>query len=111
MSTRTTKVYSITMPPDLGRQAEQLAKQESRTMSELMREAFRRYQIEKAERQLLADPARAKRLAEFRKLLSELRNEAKQKGLDKINLREINAEVAAVRRKARVKKKSKQPAA
>ena len=54
MSTRTTKVYSITMPPEMGRQAEQLAKQESRTMSELMREAFRRYQIEKAERELLS---------------------------------------------------------
>ena len=35
---RTTKVYSITMPPDLARKAERLAKKESRTMSELMRE-------------------------------------------------------------------------
>lgn len=43
---RNTRVYSITMPPELGRQAERLAKQESRTMSELMREAFRRYQID-----------------------------------------------------------------
>jgi Arc/MetJ-type ribon-helix-helix transcriptional regulator len=41
---RTTKVYSITMPPDLARQAEALAKKENRTMSELMREALRRYQ-------------------------------------------------------------------
>ena len=113
MSTRTTKVYSITMPPDLGRQAERLAKQESRTMSELMREAFRRYQIEKAERELLADPTRANRLAEFRELLHELQNEAKRKGLDKMTLRDINAEVATVRRKASrgKKKKSRQPAA
>jgi len=44
------------MPPEMGKQAEQLAKRESRTMSELMREAFRRYQIEEAERRLLADP-------------------------------------------------------
>ena len=63
MSTRTTRVYSITMPPEMGRQAEQLAKRESRTMSELMREAFRRYQIEEAERRLLTDPMRSKRLA------------------------------------------------
>jgi predicted DNA-binding protein len=109
MSTRNTKVYSITMPPDLGHQAEQLAKQESRTMSELMREAFRRYQIEKAERELLADPTRPKRLAEFRRLLNELREEAKQKGLDKKSIRQINAEITAPR-SARHKKRSKQPA-
>ncbi len=41
---RNTKVYSITMPPDLAKQAERLAKKENRTMSELMREALRRYQ-------------------------------------------------------------------
>jgi predicted transcriptional regulator len=41
---RTTKVYSITMPPDLARQADALAKKENRTMSELVREALRRYQ-------------------------------------------------------------------
>jgi len=44
---RTTKVYSITMPPDLAKQAEALAKKENRTMSELMREALRRYQRER----------------------------------------------------------------
>ncbi len=41
---RTSKVYSITMPPEMGRRAERLARKENRTMSELMREAFRRYQ-------------------------------------------------------------------
>jgi predicted DNA-binding protein len=104
MSTRTTKVYSITMPPEMGRQAEQLAKQESRTMSELMREAFRRYQIEQAERRLLADPMRTKHLAELQRLVTELRQEAKQKGLDKISPRQIDAEIAAAR-KSRTKKK------
>ena len=39
MNMRTTKVYSITMPPDMAKQAERLAKKENRTMSELMREA------------------------------------------------------------------------
>ena len=32
------------MPPEMAQQAERLAKKENRTMSELMREAFRRYQ-------------------------------------------------------------------
>jgi predicted DNA-binding protein len=110
MSTRTTKVYSITMPPEMGRQAEQLAKQESRTMSELMREAFRRYQIEQAERRLLADPMRSKHLAELRRLVTELRQEAKQKGLDRVSLRRIDAEIATSRKSRTKKKGMKQPA-
>ena len=109
MSTRTTKVYSITMPPEMGKQAEQLAKRESRTMSELMREAFRRYQIEEAERRLLADPVRSKLLAEFRRVLGELRQEAKQTGLDKMTMREIDAEIAASRKSRSKKKGIKQP--
>jgi len=109
MSTRTTKVYSITMPPELGRQAEQLAKRESRTMSELMREAFRRYQIEEAERRLLSDPNRPKYLAEFGRLITELRQEAKETGLDKLTMREINAEIAAARKSRPRKKPPKQP--
>ena len=40
---RTTKVVSITMPPPLFEQAQALAKQENRTMSELVREALRQY--------------------------------------------------------------------
>ncbi len=111
MSTRTTKVYSITMPPEMARQAEQLAKRESRTMSELMREAFRRYQVEAAERGLMSDPLRSKRLAQFRSLLAELQREAKEKGLNKKSIREIDAEVAAVRKTRTRKKNSKRPAA
>jgi Arc/MetJ-type ribon-helix-helix transcriptional regulator len=42
---RTTKVVSITMPPPLFEAAQALAKQENRTMSELVREALRRYQF------------------------------------------------------------------
>jgi CopG family transcriptional regulator/antitoxin EndoAI len=44
---RTTKVVSITMPPPLFEAAQTLAKQENRTMSELVREALRRYQRER----------------------------------------------------------------
>jgi predicted DNA-binding protein len=108
---RTTKVYSITMPPEMGRQAEQLAKKESRTMSELMREAFRRYQIEEAERRLLSDPIRPKRLAELKRLVNELRREAKRKGLDRISMRPVDAEITAIRIARARKKPSKQPAA
>ena len=111
MGTRSTKVYSITMPPEMGRQAEQLAKRESRTMSELMRESFRRYQMEETERRLLSDPMRIKHLTEFRRLLDALRQEAKEGGLDKISMRQIDAEVAAARKARARKKTSKQPAA
>jgi CopG family transcriptional regulator/antitoxin EndoAI len=44
---RTTKVVSITLPPPLFEQAQALAKEENRTISELMREALRRYQSER----------------------------------------------------------------
>lgn len=44
---RTTKIISITLPPPLFEQAQALARQENRTMSELMREALRRYQRER----------------------------------------------------------------
>ena len=98
------------MPPEMGRQAEQLAKRESRTMSELMREAFRRYQIGEAERRLLSDPTRSKHLVALRQLVAELRQEAEQKGLDKITMREIEAEIAAVRKSRAKKKDAKQPA-
>ena len=65
MSTRTTRVYSITMPPEMGRRAEQLAKRENRTMSELMRETFRRYEIEEAERTFCCYFNAAKRTFRF----------------------------------------------
>jgi len=37
------QVVSITLPPNMVAEAKELARQEKRTMSELMREAFRRY--------------------------------------------------------------------
>ena len=47
---RTTKVVSITLPPPLFEQAQALAREENRTMSELMREAFRAYQKDEISR-------------------------------------------------------------
>ncbi len=40
---RTTKIMSLSLPPDLLRAAERTAKREGRTRSELFREALRRY--------------------------------------------------------------------
>jgi metal-responsive CopG/Arc/MetJ family transcriptional regulator len=44
---RNTRVVSITLPPPLFEEAKALAKQENRTMSELMREALRQYQFKR----------------------------------------------------------------
>ena len=44
---RTTKILSITLPPGMLKEAEQLAKKENRTLSELFREALRHYQRER----------------------------------------------------------------
>ena len=40
---RTTKILSLSLPPELLREAERMAKKEGRTKSELSREALRRY--------------------------------------------------------------------
>ena len=42
-TTRRSRVFTISMPPEMAAAAEFLAKRENRTMSELMREAFRAY--------------------------------------------------------------------
>ena len=44
---RTSKTLSITLPPEMLSRAEQLAEQENRTMSELVREALRHYERRK----------------------------------------------------------------
>jgi CopG family transcriptional regulator/antitoxin EndoAI len=41
---RTTKVLSVTLPEAMLREAQELAREENRTMSELVREALRNYQ-------------------------------------------------------------------
>ena len=40
---RTSKTITISLPPEMAAKAEALAKREGRTMSELFREAFRKY--------------------------------------------------------------------
>ena len=102
---RTTRVYSITMPPEMPRQAERLAKKENRTMSELMREAFRRYQQPSA---VLDVREYIRRIAPTPPALQAIREEARKNGSDKLTMKQIDAEVAAVRR-PQARKTRKQP--
>jgi CopG family transcriptional regulator / antitoxin EndoAI len=43
LSMRSTRTLSVTLPPEMLKRAQSIAKQESRTMSELVREALRHY--------------------------------------------------------------------
>jgi len=45
-TSRTRRTFTISFPPDLASQVEQLAERESRTTSELFREAFRTYRAQ-----------------------------------------------------------------
>jgi len=57
---RTAKTISITLPPDLLVKAQQLAQAEHRTMSELFREALRRYMQPDADWEALLRRSRAR---------------------------------------------------
>ena len=52
VTVRTTKILSLSIPPELLRQAERIAKAEGRSKSELFREALRRYVEERRWRTL-----------------------------------------------------------
>jgi CopG family transcriptional regulator/antitoxin EndoAI len=49
---RKSRVYTISLPAELAQKAEALAKRDSRSMSELFREAFRSYYAQQARRAL-----------------------------------------------------------
>jgi metal-responsive CopG/Arc/MetJ family transcriptional regulator len=51
---RTSRVFTISFPEDLAAEVEQIAQQESRNISELFREAFRTYRLERVRRKLAA---------------------------------------------------------
>jgi metal-responsive CopG/Arc/MetJ family transcriptional regulator len=53
MSAPNRRTFTISFPPDLAAQVEQLAAQESRTTSELFREAFRTYRAQQMRKALL----------------------------------------------------------
>lgn len=50
---RTSRVYTISLPPELAQKAEALARRDSRSMSELFREAFRTYYAQDARKTLM----------------------------------------------------------
>jgi hypothetical protein len=58
---RASRVFSISFPENLAQHVERVAEEESRTISELFREAFRAYCIERAHRAI--DIARSEALA------------------------------------------------
>ena len=45
MNMRTTKVLNVSMPPEMYEEVTRVAREEQRTKSELIREAFRQYQF------------------------------------------------------------------
>jgi hypothetical protein len=67
-------------------------------MSELVRENWRRYQLDEAERRLLADPRRVELLSELKQAVADLRREAAAAGTNKLKGRKMNAIVTAARR-------------
>jgi len=100
---RTTKSLTVSLPPAMLRDMEKTARRENRTLSELVRENFRRAQMDEAERRLLADPLRASRLEELKAAVAELRQEAVASGASKMTDRQIDALVQAARKERRKK--------
>lgn len=62
------KTITISLPVAMGKEIEKVAKEEHRTISELIREAFRQYQ---AQRNLKALAAEGKQAAKRKKLTSK----------------------------------------
>jgi Arc/MetJ-type ribon-helix-helix transcriptional regulator len=85
---RTTKTISISIPPGQLKEMTRTARRENRTMSELIREAYRRY---------VADNARR----ELGMAVEALRSEASRTPAGKLSMREIDDEIAAARRARR----------
>lgn len=83
---RTGKTTTVSLPPEMLEQAQELARRENRTMSELVREALRRY---------AQAPAASVTFAEA---VARIQQESLAKGLDKLTKREIDEEIAAARR-------------
>ena len=88
---RTSRTLSISLPPAQLRESRRLARKENRTMSELVREALRRYQ--QAQDFALNSP--------LAMALAGLQVEALARGSHKLSKREIDREIAAARRERR----------
>jgi Arc/MetJ-type ribon-helix-helix transcriptional regulator len=90
---RITKSVSISLPPEQFKTAERLAKKQNRTMSELFREGLRR--LEQEEKNGIN--------SELLAALRAVQEDARHAGLNKMTMREINAEIAAERRERNAK--------
>ena len=65
---RTAKIISLSLPPDMEKEVQKIAKEEHRTISELFREAFRQYL---ANRDLAAVRKEARKVVKKMKLKPE----------------------------------------
>ena len=90
---RTTEPLSITLPSAMLKRAKKLAGRENRTMSELIREALRRY-----EQGMRVPEAREGTLMEFQRAVEAFRERARRAGLDKLSMSDLKKEIAAARR-------------
>ena len=59
MSVKAAKTVTISLPVAMGKEIEKVAKEEHRTVSELLREAFRQYQSQRNLRALAQEGRRA----------------------------------------------------
>jgi metal-responsive CopG/Arc/MetJ family transcriptional regulator len=57
---RNSRVFTVSFPESLAKQVEKVAREESRNISELFREAFRVYRLEQVRRRLDQDNAYAR---------------------------------------------------
>jgi predicted transcriptional regulator len=90
---RTTKVISISLPEAQYKKAVRLAKKQNRTMSELMREAFRVYETEELRR--------AEAFRRMGSAVAAIQRASVLNGTDKMTMEEIDEEIAAARRELR----------
>ena len=87
---RTAKTVSITLPPELLEKAQEAARSEHRTISELFREALRRYLAAGA----LADP-------EWQSLLRRTRNAGSAQGIaSEVDVERLSDEFRQEKRRA-----------
>jgi Arc/MetJ-type ribon-helix-helix transcriptional regulator len=101
---RTSKTLSISLPPAQLKAVEKLARKENRTMSELVREALRRYQQGRT-----PEYTRGSINTELLAALRAVQEDALRTGLSKMTKHDINAEIAAERREKRAKQIVRQP--
>jgi hypothetical protein len=79
---RTTKTFSVSRPPEQLKEMVRTARKENRTMSELVRELYRRYRADESRR-------------EFAQTLATLRAEAAKTPAGKLTTAQIDREIAA----------------